>query len=409
MRPSGEDTAPTPYASRMIPRLTQIQDHLRQLKIDAWLVHDFRGNNAVLAQLLPGRRWTTRRCCLLIPAEGSARIAAHFIDKDQFHGTDIQPDIYLSWPEYRAWLASSFEGKSRIAMEYSPGAMLPVVSVVDAGTVELVRSLGVEVVSSADLIQTAVAVWSPEATQSHTVASEKVGRVKDEAFAFIREKIAGGRETNELEVQKLILKRFAEEGLETLDAPIVGANANSGNPHFEVSQTSPAPIKKGDWVLIDLWARLPGDENVFSDITWVGYCGKEVPARQRQVFEAVKAGRDAAVTFLQAAWKHEQPVQGWQADEACRQAIIAKDLGQFIRHRTGHSLSAGPKVHGVGVNIDNLETHDSRLILPGVGWTIEPGLYLPEFGCRLEINMHCDPARGPVVTSGIQRDVLLLA
>jgi Xaa-Pro aminopeptidase len=211
------------------------------------------------------------------------------------------------------------------------------------------------------------------------------------------------------------MARFATDGLETCDPPIVGVNAHAGDPHFEVSATSPAPIRRGDWVLIDLWARVPDDENIYSDITWVGFCGREVPAKHKRVFETVRAARDAALTRAQQAWKAGERIQGWQLDDAAREVIVGAGFEGAIRHRTGHSLSPGPKVHGVGMNLDNLETHDTREMISGIGFTIEPGIYLPDtaggeggFGVRLEINVFVDPHKGPVVTSCLQDDVVLL-
>lgn len=385
------------------------QEFMLRHAIDAWLIHDFRSSNSVLAALLPGKRFLTRRAELLIPAKGEPTLLAHHIDASQFLSSGVHVEKYLTWQEYRAWMLGVGAGRTRVAMEYAPGATLPVVGVVDAGTVELVRSAGVEVVSSADLIQTCVARWSEAALSRHIKASQQVNAIKDAAFAHIRQCLAAGTPVNEHQVQQLILQGFARDGLETPDGPIVAVNAHAGDPHFEVSPSNPAPIKKNDWVLIDLWARVPGDENIFSDITWVGYCGEEVPAKHRAVYDAVTGARDAALARVQKAWASKEPVRGWQIDEASQLVLRGSGFAEFIRHRTGHSLSPGPKVHGVGVNIDNTETHDTRLVLPGVGFTIEPGLYLPEFGVRSEINVYMDPAKGPVVTSQIQRDVILMA
>lgn len=394
--------------------LSALQFFMRESRIDAWLLYDFRGNNSVLAQLLPGKRWTTRRVFALVPAEGDPVVLAHGIDFSMFASlpAGVRRERYLSWQDMRAWLAKSLEGKGRVAMEYAPGCTLPVVSMADAGTVELVRSMGVEVVSSADLIQVSVATWSAAAVEQHAVASRQVAAAKDAAFGLIRERTIADKPVNEYEVQQLILSRFAADGLETMDAPIVGVNGHAGDPHFEVSATSSSPIRRGDWVLIDLWARRPGDENIFSDITWVGYvprrAGEAVPDRFRAAYNAVKAARDASLRAAQSAWKGKQRVQGWQLDEAASAELIKAGFESAIRHRTGHSLSPGPQVHGMGMNLDNLETHDTREMLPGIGFTIEPGAYFEDFGVRKEINVYIDRQRGPVVTSCVQDDVLIL-
>lgn len=386
-----------------------VRQALRDQKIDGWLIYDFRGGNPVLAQLLPGRRFTTRRVFLLIPAAGEPVLLVHAIDASQFVDAGVASEVYLSWQQMRQRIEQHVRSMRRVAMEYSPGGALPVVSVADAGTVEMVRSAGAEVVSSADLIQLAVATWSAEARRRHDHASREVARIKDGAFELIRARLRDGSDVTERQVQQFILDGFRAAGLETPDAPIVAVNRHSGDPHFEVSPDAPSPVRRDDWVLIDLWARVPGDENLFSDITWVGYAGAEVPPRHRQVFETVKRARDAALTRASDAWRRRLPVAGWQLDDAAREVLIAAGFEPFIRHRTGHSLSPGPRVHGMGVNLDNLETHDTRLLLPGVGFTIEPGLYLPEFGVRLEINVHVDPQSGPTITSCVQDDVIRLA
>jgi Xaa-Pro aminopeptidase len=390
----------------------EVQDYMRQQRIDGWLVYDFRGNNPVLAQLLPGNRWTTRRALLYIPSTGQPTLLHHGIDAAQFAPVAADPSVkcdrYLTWEDLNGWLRARLGGQARIAMEYAPGGALPVVSIVDAGTVELVRAAGAEVVSSANLIQVAVARWSDKALAGHAKASSEVARIKDEAFDLVRQRLARGQSVTEREVQQQILRDFAAAGLETPEPPIVAVNDHSGDPHFEVSLEQPALIRAGDWLLIDLWARLPGDENIFSDITWVACAAAEVPAKHRQIFETVKAARDRCVARARDAWQAREPVQGWQLDDAARDVLVAAGFGQYVRHRTGHSLSAGPKVHGIGVNIDNLETHDTRQLLPGLGFTVEPGLYLPEFGVRLEINCYVHPTDGPTVTSCVQDDVVLL-
>jgi len=397
--------------------ISAIQNAMRKQGIDAWLVYDFRGSNSILPMLAPppsGKRTTTRRAACMIPAQGEATLLAHGLDASQF---ETLPDgmtrkVYLSWGDFRRILEEFLLGRSRVAMEYSPGCSLPVVSMVDAGTVELVRSMGVEVVSSAGLIQACVAVWSEEAVREHATASRQTGEIVKGAFAYIAERLRSGAGVNEYEVQQHIMGRFAALGLETPDGPIVAANAHAGDPHFEVSATNPSVIKPGDWVLIDLWARRPGDENIFSDITWTGYVPRnagDVPSdRHRRVYDTVNAARDAAVELAQSSWKKGERVQGWQLDDAARNVLIRAGFPEYIRHRTGHSLSPGPKVHGVGMNLDNLETHDTREMTPGIGFTIEPGLYLPDFGVRSEINMYVHPSSGPIITSSVQTGIVMI-
>ena len=389
--------------------LLTLQPFLRDRGIDAWLIYDFRGSNPVLAQLLPGRYWTTRRAMLVVPASGEAYVVAHNIDAPQFANTGLSTRVYNDWPQWHAELREATRGTGRIAMEYSPMGELPAVAYVDAGTVEFVRSLGVEVVSSEDVIQFSVARWSPQAVEMHHKAAAITAEVKDEAFALIRDRLAASASVTERDVEQLILKRFAEHGLDPDHPPIVGVNEHSGDPHFEVSAKNPSEIRRGDWVLIDLWARYPGNDHIFADITWMAYCGPRVPDEHRHVWETVKGARDAALARVMDAWKTRTPVHGWELDDAAQQVIKANGLGHCIRHRTGHSLSPGSKIHGLGANLDNFETRDTRLILPGTGFTIEPALYTGTFGCRSEINVYADPERGPVVTSPIQDEIILLA
>ena len=434
-------------------RLDELQRSMSDQRIGGWLVWDFRGSNTTLARLLPlaadhptGRRFTTRRAVLWIPAKGEPALLAHGIDRGSFEGhggcrllsgESVRIDGYLTWQGLWEWVAKRVgESGGRIAMEYSARGELPVVGVVDAGTVEVVRSCGVEVVSSANLIQVCIACWTAGALESHEWASREVGRIKDEGFAFMRTRLAAGTKVTERDVQLHILDLFKKAGLETPDGPIVGVNEHGADPHFEVSPTDSAEIRKGDWILVDLWARRPGDQHVFSDICWVAYAahgsssvadpkrsttapplspsGSVVPERHRRVFETVKSAQSAAVKLAQQRWSAKQGVQGWELDDAAMGMIRGAGYGAFIRHRTGHSLSAGPMVHGVGVNIDNLETHDTREVLPGVGFTVEPGVYIPNsgdgpgFGVRLEINVYADPVKGPRVTSGVQGDVVIV-
>jgi Xaa-Pro dipeptidase len=389
-----------------------IQHAMREQKIDAWLVYDFRGSNQVFTRLFPsptGKRHLTRRVLLLIPASGEPTILHSPLDGPGLRDITLPKTEFLGWADMQSRLSAALQPGSRVAMEYVPGGALPVMSIVDAGTVELVRSFGVEVVSSANLVQLSIARWSPDAVAKHAIASQKVAAIKDAAFDLIRQRLAANKPINEHEVQQFIVQRFDAEGLQYPDPPIVGVNAHAGDPHFEVSAKDPAPIRKGDWILIDLWARIPGDDNIYSDITWVGFAGKDVPAKHREVFNAVKTARDAAVKLSQDAWRAKRRIQGWELDAAARAEIIKAGYEKAIKHRTGHSLSPGPLVHGMGVNLDSIETRDTREVLPGLGWTVEPGIYLPEFGVRLELNMYADPQKGPVVTSCVQDDIVLVA
>lgn len=385
------------------------QSFMQSRSIDAWLIHDFRSSNPILGAIMPdGLGHLTRRVDLLIPAEGEPTLITSHIDATFFQRVTHAVVKYLTWAEYHDALRAALRGCKRVAMEYSPSGELPVMGIVDAGTIEHIRSLGVEVVSSADLVQTTIAAWSRNAAETFERSAREVVQVKDEAFAFIRDALAAGRPITEYMALQRIHEGFRRLGLETPDGPIVAANAHAGDPHFDLTRDSSVEIKKGDWVLIDLWARRPGNDNPFCDICWVGCCGTP-SQRQREVFETVKRAQRSAIELAQARWKSGTAAQGWEVDDAAMSVLRASPFAGAIRHRTGHSLSGGTKVHGLGVNIDNTETHDTRELLPGVGFTVEPGLYFPDFGVRLEADVYVDPESGPRAMTPLQDEIIPLA
>src|SRR3712207_3217561 len=293
-------------------------------------------------------------------------------------------------------------------MEYSPGGANPAASWVDAGTIDLIRGLGLEIVSSADIFQATAAAWSDAALASHLDACRLVSEVRDVAFSYIRQSIGFGRSITEFDVQELIVSEFGRRNLETENRPIVAVNSHSGNPHYEPTSEHNALIRTGDWILVDLWARHPGHANVFADMTWVAYAGAEVPPRHRQIFDVVKSARDTVIRHLASAWERGERVQGWQLDRLARDRIAGEGFGDYFVHRTGHSIGPGGKLHALGANLDDYDTHDTRAILPRAGFSIEPGVYLPEFGVRLEVNAYMDPQRGPRIPTPTQDDVVLL-
>jgi Xaa-Pro dipeptidase len=386
-----------------------VSTFLRQQQIDAWWVYDFRGSNPVLAELLPGQRWTTRRLMLVVRCDARPLLVVHHIDAPQFAGAGVDLHVYRDRHGWLDTLRSLAVGQRRIAMEYSPMGELPAAAIVAPGTVELVRSLGPDVVSSADVVQFAVAKWDAAARSLHQDAADKCVAVMHESFDLVRRSIRDAKPIDELVVQQFILERLTSLGLDPDHPPIVGVNAHSGDPHFEVSATSPAAIRRGDWLLIDLWARHPGRQNVFADITWVGYAGDDIPTAYRRAFDAVAGARDAALALAIERFAKGASVQGFELDVAAGDVLKRHGFADAIRHRTGHSLSPGPKIHGLGANLDDFETRDTRQMLPGTGFTIEPAIYLPEFGCRLEIDVFIDPASGPIATTELQRDIVRLA
>ena len=382
---------------------------MRAHDLDGWLVYDFRGSNPVMRQLLPGWVNTTRRGFLFLPATGEApRLLVHAIEASHFRElSEITVLTYAARGELLQRLRELLAGASRIAMEYSPDGELPTVSWVDGGTLEMTRACGVEVATSADLFQVALTNWSEAALASHLRACTDVVAVKDCAFDYIARALGTGETPTEFEVQEEIGNQFRTRELDTDHPAIVAVNDHSGDPHYAPPAESSSPIRPGDWVLIDLWARCPGQENVFADITWVACAGEPTP-EQRRVFDIVREARDVVLCELEMAFRQGRTPRGWELDRAARDFVIAEGFGEFFPHRTGHSLGPGPSIHGLGVNLDDLETRDWRSVLPGAGFTIEPGIYLPAFGVRLEVNVYIDPAVGPRVTTPLQNEIARL-
>jgi Xaa-Pro aminopeptidase len=387
-----------------------IQAALAEQAIDGWLLYDFRGSNPIARSVIGFNESQigTRRWFYLIPRQGEPVAIVHAIEPHALAGAPGRAVAYRSWRELESRLREHLGGLRRVAMEYSPGAAIPYVGRVDAGTVEMVTAAGVQVVSSADLVQAFEARWTPEQKALHDRAARDTMLAKDEAFALIRERLAANAPVKESEVQAFITSRFEARGLVADHPCIVAVNDHASDPHFE---TAPGPqdraIRRGDLVLIDLWSKVAGDPRaVYYDATWMAYGGPEVPPRVREVWEAVKGARDAAVAFVTESVAAGRVIHGYEVDDVSRAVIEERGFGPYFLHRTGHSI--GYQVHGNGVNIDNLETRDQRRIIPGVCFSIEPGVYLPEFGVRSEIDMYVGEGRAEV-TGGIQRELLLLA
>ncbi len=387
-----------------------IQKALAEQQLDGWLLYDFRGSNPIARAVIgfDESQIGTRRWFYLIPRLGEPVAILHVIEPNALRGAPGLKVLYRSWKELEATLATHLKGMKRVAMEYSAGAAIPYVGRVDAGTIEMVRAAGPEVASSADLVQLFEARWTPEQKSLHDRAARDTLLAKDEAFALVRERLGAGMPVKESEVQAFIQARFEARGLFTHHPCIVAVNEHASDPHFE---TAPGPddreIKKGDVLLIDLWAKVAGDPRaVYYDATWMGFCGQAVPPRVREVWEAVKGARDAAIAFVTEAVAAGRTIHGWEVDDVSRGYIEERGFGAQFLHRTGHSI--GYEVHGNGVNIDNLETRDQRRIIPGVCFSIEPGVYLPEFGVRSEIDMYVGEGHAEV-TGDIQRELLFLA
>jgi Xaa-Pro dipeptidase len=385
-----------------------IQRALSEQGLDGWLWYDFQGANPIaqrMAGLNSGGHMATRRWFYLVPATGTPRGLVHQIEQ---HNLDALPGTktpYAGRAQLESGLKHLLEGTRRIAMEYSPNGAIPYVSRVDAGTIELVRGQGVDVVSSGDLVQQFEAHWSEDAIASHRSASEKLYRIKDRAFEAVRSRLRDGVPTTEFDIQQLMWQWFDDEGLVSDAPPLVAAQENASNPHYMPSREASRAIRQDELLLLDLWGKLKSPGAVFADISWVGYTGAQVPEEMTRVFEAARDARDAAVHVVQEAARHGREVRGYELDRAARAVIEKAGYGQFILHRTGHSL--GETVHGNGAHLDDYETHDERRLLPGTGFTVEPGIYLGRFGVRTEINVVW-LAGGPEVTGPSQQEIVRL-
>ena len=364
-----------------------VQTALREDGLDGWLLYDFHGWNPIARSLagVNGGKMTTRRWYYFVPAEGQPRALVHAIERHTLDSLPGDTQIYAGREALGTGLDALMHGVRRVAMEYSPENAIPYVGRVDAGTIEAIRRRGVEVVSSGDLVQRFVARWSDQALATHLEASQALYRVKDRAFEAIAARVRGGEPTTEHDVQQLMMGWFAEEGLITDAPPLVASMENAGNPHYVPPATGSRVISSNELVLLDLWGKRDQPGAVYADITWVGFTGARVPDEFATAFAAAAAARDAAVLLVQKAAREGSDLRGWQVDRAARTVLEERGFGAHVLHRTGHNL--GTEVHGNGVHMDDYETHDDRRILPGTGFTIEPGLYFDHFGVRTEINV----------------------
>jgi len=382
--------------------LDRIQEALRREKLGGWLFFDHHQRDAIAYRVLgiEAPQHITRRWYYLIPATGEPRGLVHRIEAGILNDLPGEKIPYSTWQEQHAGLARLLTGLDRVAMQYSPLCAVPYVAMVDAGTVELVKAQGVEVVTSAELIQEFEACLSEEQFALHVEAGRRVDPIREEAFRFIGQRMAAG--VTEVEVRDWIMNEFRSAGLVTDSGPIVGVNGHAGNPHYEPRTETDSRVQKGDFVLIDMWARLDRPGGIFYDITWTGFCG-DPPPRVREVFETVRDGRDKAIECVAKAVASGRPICGFEVDDAARNYIVERGYGENFVHRTGHSI--GTEVHGTGANMDNFETHDERRILPGALFSVEPGVYLKDFGVRSEVNVFVKHASA-ITTGAVQRDLV---
>jgi len=383
-----------------------IQKALFEDQLDGWLLYDFHGSNPIaraIAKMDTISKLTTRRWYYFIPAKGEPRSLVHSIERESLGHLPGNSRLYAGRQQLKNGLASLVDGCHRIAMEYSPNCAIPYISRVDAGTIDAIRNLGLEIVSSGDLVQRFEAVWDDQALVTHREASARLHRIKDRAFEFINLHVAKNEPMNEFEVQQAMVNWFMEEGLVSDSPPVVAAQENSGNPHYLPTNTNFRTINQKEIVLLDLWGKLDVDGAVFADITWVGYTDSQVPSDYSSVFNVAREARDAAISLVTDATLAGRELQGWEVDRAARTVIQLAGFGDYFVHRTGHSL--GASVHGNGVNMDNYETQDNRRLIPGTGFTIEPGIYFDRFGIRTEINMHVGTHEA-IVTGPLQTEIV---
>lgn len=386
--------------------VSEIQEELRRQGLDGWLFFDHHLRDALAYRVLGfAPTHVTRRWYYFIPAEGEPRGLVHRVEPKMLDALPGGKAVYSSWREQEGGIGRLLGGAKRVAMQYSPLCAIPYVAMVDAGTVELIRAAGCEVASSAELIQRFEARWTQAMLESHLDAGRRVDRVRREAFELIGERLRRGARIGEMDVRRFIRERFAGEGLVTDHGPIVAVNANAGNPHYEPSEEASSEIRRGDFVLIDMWAKLDQPGAAYYDITWTGFCGPAPREDMARVFEVVRDARDRAIARVMDAVRAGETLRGFQVDDAAREHIAAAGYGEYFTHRTGHSI--GEEVHGSGANMDNLETHDERRVMPWSCFSIEPGVYLSGFGVRSEVNVFVGEGAARV-TGEIQKELLLI-
>ena len=391
-------------------RIASIQQAIRETEaLDGWLFYDFRGSDPLAYRVLlldPGRH-VTRRWYYWIPASGEPVKLLHRIEPHVLDELPGQERQYVSWQQQCAFLSSLLKGRRRVAMQYSPLNAIPYVSRVDAGTIDLIRSFGVDVLSSADLVQRFEAVWTDEQLESHRYATTALRRIVDDAFAHVGISISKSRTLTEYDLQQFILARIHDAGMTTSSAPIAAVDAHSADPHYGPTQSHAALISRGSVLLIDLWAKQTKPGSVYGDITWTGYTDTGVPEKPRLIFDHVRRGRDAALAFVRRSVAEGRFPFGSEVDDVCRSVIREAGYGEYFVHRTGHSI--GEEVHGNGANIDNLETQDARRLMPRTCFSIEPGIYLPgEFGIRSELDVYISDRDALVYGEPLQTEIIPL-
>jgi Xaa-Pro aminopeptidase len=390
-------------------RLDEIAQALGDARLDGWLLYDFRLSDPLAYRILGLSEdgIATRRWFCYIPARGRARAIVSAVEAHRLDALDAERVVYRSHDEMIAALRGALGGARRIAMNYSPGCAIPYVSRVDAGTVEILREMGIEVVTAADLIQRFEATLTVEQLASHQRAARGLRSIVDETFAEIAQLISSGRPVSEFSVQESVMARFSAQGLVTHAPPIVAVNEHSADPHYGPTANNDRAIRRGDFILLDLWAKEASADSVYADFTWVAFAGDKISDEHARVFRIVAEARDAAVELVERRVAAGEPVSGREADRAARSVIERAGFGDAFVHRTGHSI--GREVHGTGANLDSLETLDDRRLIDNTCFSVEPGIYLPgKFGVRSELDMTIENGRALVSGEPRQREIVAL-
>jgi len=390
-----------------VPDVKAIQAELRASKVDGWLFYDHHRRDPIANHILGISKdnMATRRWFYFIPAKGEPRKLVHRIEAGMLDALPGTKQVYSGWEELHKALRKLLSGATKIAMQYSPDNNIPYIGLVDAGTVELVRKLKKKVVTSADLVQKFEAAWTPEQLQSHLQAGQIIDRVARGAFERAAEFVRQSKPITEWELQQWILTQFRENGVTTSDPPIAAVQPNNGNPHYEPLREGSSPIRAGDLLLLDVWGKLDRPGSVYYDITWTGYMGARVPDAYAKIFRIVRQARDAAIALVKDSVSRGQALRGWEVDRAAREVIRKAGYAKYFVHRTGHSI--GQTVHGNGANMDGLETRDDRFVIPRTCFSVEPGIYLREFGIRSEVDVYVDEKEARV-TGAVQEEILAL-
>ncbi len=387
--------------------LHAIQSALREQHFDGWLFYDHHHRDPIAYRILglDENSFVSRRWFYFVPADGEPRKLVHRIESGKLDALPGSKEAYSSWQELEQKLEAMLDGSTTIAMQYSPRNAIMYIAMVDAGTVELVRSMGKQVVSSADLVSIFEAVLSERQIASHFEAQRRLDAVLDAGWKYIGESIRDRAPLTEFDVIHFLRQGIESSGLWTDHGPNCSAGPNSADSHYEPTPDHSRSLRNGDFILIDIWAKLANDpEAIWYDITWTGVIGRDPTAREQLIFNTVRDARDAAIEAIQRAFTAGRPIAGWEADDAARAVIRDAGFGEFFTHRTGHNIAI--TLHGNGAHLDNLETHDERLLLPNTCFSVEPGIYFPgEFGIRSEIDMITRPG-GAIVTGPLQRELL---